>query len=172
MQLSGRLDKQDVVFYNIVNHNMRCPFCGYLEDKVVDSRLSEDGKNIRRRRECLACNRRFTTYEIVEEKTLMVVKRDGRREPFSRDKLQAGLAKAFEKRPVETEEIERIVDRISGDLRSQYEKEVPAVKIGELVMESLKKIDAVAYVRFASVYRQFTDVAEFTKEVAQLKNNR
>ncbi|PIP16044.1 MAG: transcriptional regulator NrdR [bacterium (Candidatus Ratteibacteria) CG23_combo_of_CG06-09_8_20_14_all_48_7] len=151
---------------------MRCPFCGYLEDKVVDSRLSEDGKNIRRRRECLACNRRFTTYEIVEEKTLMVVKRDGRREPFSRDKLQAGLAKAFEKRPVETEEIERIVDRISGDLRSQYEKEVPAVKIGELVMESLKKIDAVAYVRFASVYRQFTDVAEFTKEVAQLKNNR
>ena len=151
---------------------MRCPFCGYLEDKVVDSRLSEDGKNIRRRRECLACNRRFTTYEIVEEKTLMVVKRDGRREPFSRDKLQAGLAKAFEKRPVETEEIERTVDRISGDLRSQYEKEVPAVKIGELVMESLKKIDAVAYVRFASVYRQFTDVAEFTKEVAQLKNNR
>jgi len=151
---------------------MRCPFCGYLEDKVVDSRLSEDGKNIRRRRECLACNRRFTTYEIVEEKTLMVVKRDGRREPFSRDKLQAGLAKAFEKRPVETEEIERVVDRISGDLRSQYEKEVPAVKIGELVMESLKKIDAVAYVRFASVYRQFTDVAEFTKEVAQLKNNR
>ncbi|MFH0796105.1 MAG: transcriptional regulator NrdR [Candidatus Omnitrophota bacterium] len=151
---------------------MRCPFCSYLEDKVVDSRLSEDGKSIRRRRECLGCNRRFTTYEIVEEKPLMVVKRDGRREPFSRDKLQAGLAKAFEKRPVETEEIERTVDRISGDLRSQYEKEVPAVKIGELVMESLKKIDAVAYVRFASVYRQFTDVAEFTKEVAQLKNNK
>ena len=150
---------------------MRCPFCGYLEDKVVDSRLSEDGKSIRRRRECLSCSRRFTTYEVVEEKPLMVVKRDGRREPFSRTKLYAGIAKAFEKRPVSTPDIDNIVERISGELKSQYEKEVPAAKIGELVMENLAKTDQVAFVRFASVYRQFADIAEFEKEVARLKKD-
>jgi len=150
---------------------MRCPFCGYLEDKVVDSRLSDDGGNIRRRRECLSCSRRFTTYEVVEEKTLMVVKRDGRREPFLRTKLHAGIARAFEKRPVATQEIENLVERISGELRSQYEKEAPSANIGELVMKSLARMDPVAYVRFASVYRQFTDVKEFEKEVARLKKD-
>ena len=150
---------------------MRCPFCGHLEDKVVDSRLSDDGGNIRRRRECLSCSRRFTTYETVEEKPLMVVKRDGRREPFSRAKLHAGIARAFEKRPVATQEIENLVERTSGELRSQYEKEVPSAKIGELVMKSLGRMDPVAYVRFASVYRQFTDVKEFEKEVARLKKD-
>ena len=150
---------------------MRCPFCGYLEDKVVDSRLSDDGGNIRRRRECLSCNRRFTTYEVAEEKPLMVVKRDGRREPFLRTKLHAGIARAFEKRPVATQEIENLVERTSGELRSKYEKEVPSAKIGELVMKSLVRMDPVAYVRFASVYRQFTDVKEFEKEVARLKKD-
>lgn len=150
---------------------MRCPFCGYLEDKVVDSRLSDDGGNIRRRRECLSCSRRFTTYEVVEEKPLMVVKRDGRREPFSRIKLHAGIARAFEKRPVATQEIENLVERTSGELRSQYEKEVPSAKIGELVMKSLVRMDPVAYVRFASVYRQFTDITEFEEEVARLKKD-
>ncbi len=150
---------------------MRCPFCGYLEDKVVDSRLSEDGKAIRRRRECLSCNRRFTTYETIEEKPLMVVKRDGRREPFSKEKLHHGIAKAFEKRPISIQEIENLVERISGELKSHYEKEVPSARIGELVMQNIAKIDKVAYVRFASVYRQFTDVTEFEKEVARLKKD-
>jgi len=150
---------------------MRCPFCGYLEDKVVDSRPSEDGQSIRRRRECLSCNRRFTTYEVIEEKPLMVVKRDGRREPFSRDKIHTGITKAFEKRPISTEEIDNFVDRISGELRSHYEKEVPSAKIGELVMQNIARIDPVAYVRFASVYRQFADVTEFEKEVAHLKKD-
>ena len=150
---------------------MRCPFCSYLEDKVVDSRLSDDGKIIRRRRECLSCSRRFTTYEVVEEKPLMVVKRDGRREPFSRTKLHAGIARAFEKRPIATQDIENLVEHISGELRSQYEKEAPSDKIGELVMKNLVKMDPVAYVRFASVYRQFADITEFEKEVARLKKD-
>jgi transcriptional repressor NrdR len=148
---------------------MRCPFCGCLEDRVVDSRQAEDGASIRRRRACLACNRRFTTYEEVEEKPLMVVKHDNRREPFSREKLRAGIARACEKRPVSTVEIEALVDRVTGEMRIKYEKEVPSLEIGQAVMKKLRLLDQVAYVRFASVYRKFKDVTEFEKEIARLK---
>ncbi|HNQ35111.1 MAG TPA: transcriptional regulator NrdR [bacterium] len=148
---------------------MRCPFCGFLEDKVVDTRPSEDEKNIRRRRECLSCSRRFTTYEVIEEKPLMVVKHDNRREPFSREKLLTGVMKSCEKRPVSMTDIEALVDRVSSEIRSRFEKEVPSARIGELVIENLARLDQVAYVRFASVYRKFADITEFEKEIARLK---
>lgn len=150
---------------------MRCAFCGFIEDRVVDSRQSDDGRVVRRRRECLACGRRFTTYEEVEQKPLMVVKRDGRREPYDREKLRSGLVRACEKRPVSTAEIDELVGRVSGVLRADYEKEVPSLRIGELVMENLRRADPVAYVRFASVYRQFKDVKEFEREIARLKED-
>ncbi len=148
---------------------MKCPYCGFLEDRVIDSRESEDGLQIRRRRECLHCEKRFTTYEEIEEKQLIVVKKDGRREKFSREKIFNGIQKACEKRPVSTEQISLIVDEIEQELRQRFEKEVLSHDIGNIIVEKLRKIDEVAYVRFASVYRQFKDVSEFQKEVERIK---
>ncbi len=140
---------------------MKCPFCAEVDDKVVDSRTIKDGGLIRRRRECLSCAKRFTTYERIEEVPLMVVKKDGRREAFDRSKIVIGVLKACEKRPVGVEQIEDVVDRIEKEISSSVEKEVRAETVGLMVMEELKVLDAVAYVRFASVYRQFKDINEF-----------
>lgn len=147
---------------------MKCPFCGDLEDKVIDSRISTEGDTIRRRRECLKCQKRFTTYERLEEIPLMVIKKDGRREPFDRKKLLAGILKACEKRPIPMEKIEGMVDEIERTLQRNYEKEVSSTDIGELVMKQLHKLDEVAYVRFASVYRQFKDITQFMSELSTL----
>ncbi len=141
---------------------MRCPFCGEKEDRVIDSRVSREGEVIRRRRECVGCARRFTTYERVEEVLPLVVKKDGRREAFDRHKIQAGLQRACEKRPIPTEALDRIVEGIETRLQEEGRKEVPSGEIGEALMESLRGLDPVAYVRFASVYRQFRGVDEFT----------
>jgi transcriptional repressor NrdR len=140
---------------------MKCPFCGNPDDRVVDSRTIKDNELIRRRRECLKCNKRFTTYERIEEIPLMVAKKDGRREPFDRSKIVIGILKACEKRPVSIEEIEDLVDRIEKSINSSMEKEVSSETIGSMVMEELRNLDEVAYVRFASVYRQFRDINEF-----------
>jgi len=147
---------------------MRCPFCGNLEDRVIDSRMSKEGDVIRRRRECLKCERRFTSYERIEEVLPMVVKKDSRREPFERNKILSGLKKACEKRPIPIEKLEEIVTRIELKLLASGEKEVPSEWIGEEVMNALREIDNVAYVRFASVYREFEDVNEFLEEVKKL----
>ena len=147
---------------------MKCPFCGHQEDKVVDSRVSSDGVSIRRRRECLGCGKRFTTYEQVEAQPLMVIKKDGRREPFDRQKLLAGLVKACEKRPVSMENLERLVDELERELSQQFEREVPSREVGERVMKKLHSLDPVAYVRFASVYREFKDVEQFMRELKDL----
>ena len=151
---------------------MKCPYCGHLEDKVVDSREGEDGETVRRRRECLQCTRRFTTYERSEKLPLMVVKKDGRREPFDRQKLLAGLRKACEKRPVSMEQLDRFIDDLERDLVSAYEKEAASAAIGELVMERLHGLDEVAYVRFASVYRQFKDINQFMGELKGILDQR
>ncbi len=150
---------------------MKCPFCGHKEDKVIDSRSSEEGRSIRRRRECLNCKRRFTTYENIEETSLMVIKKDGRREPFDRKKILAGIQKACEKRPISMQEIEDLADKVEYTLQSKFEKEVDASQIGELLMELLYDLDEVAYVRFASVYRQFKDINQFMKELKGLLNH-
>ena len=147
---------------------MKCPYCGYQESKVVDSRHSDDGVSIRRRRECLSCQKRFTTYEIVETVPLMVVKRDHSREAFNRQKLLNGLMRACEKRPVPYKTVEKVVDNIEQTLLNSYEREVTSMRIGELAMAELKQIDDVAYVRFASVYRQFSDVNSFMDELNKL----
>jgi len=147
---------------------MKCPFCRDLDNKVIDSRLSKDGDIIRRRRECLRCQRRFTTYERVEEMLPMVVKKDGRREVYERLKVIAGLKKACEKRPVSMEQIEQTADRIERMLQERGEKEVSASVIGEAIMKALYDLDKVAYVRFASVYRSFEDVNEFMRELKDL----
>ncbi len=147
---------------------MRCPRCGHLEDKVVDSRSSKDGAVIRRRRECLSCGHRFTTYEQTVRSALRVIKRDSRREAFDRGKLAAGIEKACEKRDISAERIEQVVDEIIGELQNEYEREVDSKVIGEKVMERLQGLDEVAYVRFASVYRQFKDVNQFVKEIQSL----
>lgn len=147
---------------------MKCPFCGFQEDKVVDSRTSKNGMAIRRRRECLQCERRFTTYEQVEEILPMVVKNDGRREPFDRFKIVAGMRKACEKRPISTEKVEQAVDEIEKNLQNKLEKEITSAQVGELVMKKLAELDEVAYVRFASVYRQFKDINSFMEEVKHL----
>ena len=147
---------------------MKCPFCGHEEDKVVDSRASSDGASIRRRRECLKCGKRFTTYEHLEAQPLMVIKKDGRREPFDRHKLLAGLMKACEKRPVSMEDLEQLVDELERELSQQFEREVPSRDIGERVMRRLHALDPVAYVRFASVYREFKDVEQFMRELKDL----
>lgn len=147
---------------------MKCPFCDNQDTKVIDSRHTEEGHAIRRRRECDKCNKRFTTYEKVEEMILMVVKKDGRREAFDRNKILGGIVKACEKRPVSMAEIEHVVDDIERGLNNMMEKEVQSSFIGELIMEQLKDLDEVAYVRFASVYRQFTDVNTFVKEIEKL----
>ncbi|MFZ3123127.1 MAG: transcriptional regulator NrdR [Thermodesulfovibrionales bacterium] len=147
---------------------MKCPFCGNLEDKVIDSRTSKEGDAIRRRRECLKCGKRFTSYERVEDIVPMVVKKDGRREPFDRPKILRGLEKACEKRPVSVEALEGIVDSIEKKLINLGVKEIPSTWVGEEVMSSLRELDKVAYVRFASVYRQFKDISELMNEVKTL----
>ncbi len=151
---------------------MRCPFCRHRGNRVIDSRLSNDGMIIRRRRACSACKRRFTTYERVEEAAPMVVKKDGRREPFDRAKIVAGLKRACEKRPVSMETIEQLANNIETAMTEQSEREVASNVIGAAVMNELHKIDQVAYVRFASVYRQFKDIDEFMHELEDLINQR
>ena len=147
---------------------MKCPFCGFLESKVIDSRPAEEGSTIRRRRECLACQKRFTTYEIIEHLPLVVVKRDGSRQTFDRVKLINGMVRACEKRPVSLAQLEKIADEIEQELQSALEREISTVDIGEMVMRRMKEVDEVAYVRFASVYRQFTDINTFMNEIKQL----
>ena len=151
---------------------MKCPFCRDLENKVIDSRLSKEGEVIRRRRECLQCTRRFTTYERAEETFPLVVKKDGRRETFDRMKIVAGLKRACEKRPVSIEAIEAVVDRIERGLLECGEKELPSSAIGEALMRELHVLDKVAYVRFASVYRSFEDIGEFMEELEALLKER
>jgi transcriptional repressor NrdR len=148
---------------------MRCPKCGGQEDKVVDSRGSREGATIRRRRECTACGHRFTTYEEVERGGLVVVKRDGRREEFSKEKLLSGIKKACQKRPISPKVIEDLVDRIAEAVNNKYEGEVPAEFIGKQVMDGLRETDDVAYVRFASVYRRFQEATDFVQEVKKLE---
>ncbi len=147
---------------------MRCPFCSYQSDKVVDSRMSQEGRAIRRRRECLKCEKRFTTYEHIEELNLMVVKKNGSREPFDKNKIFMGIKRACEKRPIKTEDIYDLVNRIEHELHRVYEKEVESKVIGEIIMEALKKLDHIVYVRFASVYREFKDVNDFMDELRDL----
>lgn len=151
---------------------MRCPFCSYSESKVIDSRPAEEGSTIRRRRECLSCGKRFTTYEIMERLPLLVVKKDGRRQSFDRVKLLNGIVRACEKRPVPMAELEAIVDDIEQELQNSLEREVSSVKIGEMVMDRLKNLDEVAYVRFASVYRQFKDINTFMDELNKLLSSK
>ena len=147
---------------------MKCPYCAFLESKVVDSRPADEGASIRRRRECLSCHRRFTTYETMESLPLMVVKKDGSRQSFDRAKVMGGLIRACEKRPVSYQDMEHLVAEIEQVLQSQMDREVSSAQIGELVMERLKKLDEVAYVRFASVYRQFKDINTFMTELNKL----
>ena len=157
---------------HVGGNTMKCPYCENEDSKVIDSRHTEDGRAIRRRRECEKCGRRFTTYEKIEEMILMVIKKDGSRQAFDRNKLLNGIIRACEKRPVSYAEMEKIVDDIERGLNNTMEKEVDSKLIGELVMEKLKDLDEVAYVRFASVYRQFTDVNTFVKEVESLLNTK
>ena len=147
---------------------MKCPFCGEIDNKVIDSRLSKDGAVIRRRRECIICGRRFTTYEHIEEIPVMIVKKDGRREVFSREKVRSGLQKACQKRNISMNVIDEFLDELERDLRETGEKEISSNKIGEKVMAKLHEIDDVAYVRFASVYREFKDVNDFVSELKTL----
>lgn len=151
---------------------MKCPFCGALEDRVVDSREGREGEFIRRRRECAACTRRFTSYETIEDIPYMVVKNGGRREPFDRKKLLAGLSRACEKRPIPFARLEAIAEEIEGKLQDSAEREMGTREVGELVMARLKELDGVAYVRFASVYRQFEDVGEFLDELKTMLSTR
>lgn len=144
---------------------MRCPYCNHNEAKVVDSRASKEGDAIRRRRECLTCGKRYTTYERIEEVAQMVIKKDGRREQFDRWKLKAGIIKAAEKRPVSLDQIEHVIDEVERSLFRNADREVSTIQVGEAVMDKLKTIDEVAYVRFASVYRQFKDLNEFMNEL-------
>ena len=148
---------------------MKCPFCGTLEDKVVDSRPSDEGETIRRRRECAKCMKRFTTYEKVEILPLVVIKKDNSRENFSRDKLLRGIMRACEKRPVSVDELHKVVDQIETQLSNSLEREVTSQKIGELLMDKLKELDQVAYVRFASVYRDFGDIDTFLDEIHKIR---
>ena len=151
---------------------MKCPFCGYSESRVIDSRPAEEGATIRRRRECLACQKRFTTYEIIERLPLVVVKRDGSRQTFDKVKLINGMVRACEKRPVTLAQLEAIADDIEQELQSNLEREISTVDIGEMVMSRLKEIDEVAYVRFASVYRQFGDLNTFMDELKDMLSSR
>lgn len=149
---------------------MKCPYCQYTESKVIDSRPTEEGEKIRRRRECLKCGKRFTTYEVVETTPLMVLKKDNSIELFNREKLLNGIVRACEKRPVSLKDMEELVDRIEGKLKNTLLYEVDSQRIGELVMEELRELDEVAYVRFASVYRQFQDINTFMEELEKLKH--
>ena len=150
---------------------MKCPFCGFEESKVIDSRPTDEGQRIRRRRECLQCSKRFTTYEIIESLPIIVIKKDKSREAFNRDKLMTGLLRACEKRPVSIDTLDNMIDEIETVLQNSLDREVSSEKIGELVMEKLKTIDEVAYVRFASVYRQFKDINTFMRELNKLLEN-
>ena len=151
---------------------MKCPFCAHLGDTVVDSRESKEGEVIRRRRECLDCGKRFTSYERIDEIPYMVVKKDGTRERFERQKLIAGLLKACEKRPVKVAQVEAVADKVEGLLQDRPDKEISTAEVGEAVMDELKRLDKVAYVRFASVYRHFRDIGEFMDELKDLLNTR
>jgi transcriptional repressor NrdR len=151
---------------------MKCPFCGFLEDKVVDSREAKDGDSIRRRRECLECGRRFTSYERIDEIPYMVVKKDGRREAFDRNKIMAGLLRACEKRPISASQLESIVDSVEKYVQDSADRERPTSQIGKVIMRRLKELDKVAYVRFASVYLEFEDVSEFMSELKILVRSR
>jgi len=151
---------------------MKCPFCNNSENKVTDSRETSEGAAIRRRRECINCSKRFTTYEYVEKTPFMVVKKDGRREPFSRQKILTGLLKACEKRPIRVEALEKVANEIEAQLQKKFERELGSHFIGELVMEKLSQLDDVAYVRFASVYRQFKDINQFMRELKDVFNKR
>ena len=151
---------------------MKCPYCGELDSKVIESRPAEDGSRIRRRRECLRCKERFTTYETVETIPLIVVKKDGTRESFDRQKLLGSMVKACAKRPVAFAELESAADRIELALSNSLEKEVQSLRVGELVMEELRRIDEIAYVRFASVYRQFSDIDTFMRELSEMMRHR
>ena len=151
---------------------MKCPFCGFLESKVIGSRPAEEGSTIRRRRECLACQKRFTTYEIIEHLPLVVVKRDGSRQTFDRVKLINGMVRACEKRPVSLAQLEKIADEIEQELQSALEREISTVDIGEMVMRRMKEVDEVAYVRFASVYRSFKDINTFMEELTKLLSDK
>lgn len=151
---------------------MKCPYCGYEESKVIDSRSADDGERIRRRRECLNCGKRFTTHEVIETVPLIVVKRDNSREVFDRNKLTSGILRACEKRPVSIEQIDNVVDAIEAKLQSSVDREITSMQIGELVMEQLRDVDEVAYVRFASVYRQFKDINTFMDELNKLLTER
>jgi transcriptional repressor NrdR len=151
---------------------MKCPYCSVLDNKVIDSRLSKDGRTIRRRRECLKCERRFTTYERLDEILPMVVKKDGRREPFNRDKIIEGIKKSCQKRPVSVTRIEEFVDSLEVYFQELGKKEIESKEVGERVIQSLKDWDEVAYVRFASVYRQFKDISEFMSELEEILRSR
>ena len=151
---------------------MKCPFCGNLGDKVVDSRESKEGNSIRRRRECLGCGKRYTSREHIEEIEYRVIKKDGRPEPFNRQKLIGGLIRACEKRPVSVQQLEGIADRIESELQDRPEREIKTTDIGGFIMEELRRIDQVAYVRFASVYRDFRDVDDFAQEIRSLKGHK
>ena len=150
---------------------MKCPFCEFHDSKVIDSRAAEEGNSIRRRRECLQCTKRFTTYEMVEDLPLRVVKKDGRRMAFDRSKILNGLMKACEKRPISLDVLEDTADKVEKELRNSMEREIPSRLIGEVLMKHLKNLDHVAYVRFASVYREFTDIDNFMQELEALKDN-
>lgn len=147
---------------------MKCPYCGFLDSKVVDSRPSEDGGNIRRRRECLGCQKRFTTYEMVESLPVIVVKRDGTRQTFDRNKILNSMVRAFDKRQVSMDELDRITTQIEQHIQNSLEREVSADRLGEMVMERIKPLDEVAYIRFASVYRRFQDVSGFIHEINKI----
>ena len=151
---------------------MKCPYCFYGESKVIDSRPTDEGEKIRRRRECLQCRKRFTTYEVVETTPIMVVKKDKTREAFDRNKMLSGLMRACEKRPVSAQTLEQIVDNIQAEIQNTMDREVQSSRIGELAMEGLKDIDEVAYVRFASVYRQFKDINSFMDELKNILENK
>ena len=147
---------------------MKCPFCGYEESKVIDSRPTDEGEKIRRRRECISCGKRFTTYEIIESVPIVVVKKDKSRQAFDRVKLFNGMLRACEKRPVSIEQLDKVVSEIEAELQNSLDREVTSIHIGELAMDKLKALDEVAYVRFASVYRQFKDINTFMDELAKL----
>ncbi len=149
---------------------MKCPFCGETDNKVIDSRLSKDATAIRRRRECIGCARRFTTYEQIEDMPIMIIKKDGRRETFSREKVRSGMLRACEKRNVSINAIEDFIDELERDLRDTGEKEIPSRMLGERIMEKLQTLDEIAYVRFASVYREFKDVSTFMDELKKFMN--
>ena len=151
---------------------MKCPYCGFVESKVIDSRPTDENERIRRRRECMKCGKRFTTSEAIEDVPIIVVKKDCSREAFDRGKLTRGLLRACEKRPVSAEQIDQIVDRIEAQLQNSLEREIPSATIGELAMNELRKVDEVAYVRFASVYRQFRDINTFMDELTKLLDDR